>query len=106
MESPPPLQVLDKLDAHSVLLVKDWAMKFLPRKFRESQSDWFATRGIHWHITVAIRRVPELQMMKFVNLFPSRAQDSAAVLAIIDDRRTHPFEGSYVCTAQSVLQAR
>ena len=37
------------LDEKSVLLVQDWAMKFLPRKYRESQTDWFGSedcRGI------------------------------------------------------------
>ena len=45
------------LNHRSVLLVMDWAMKYtyLPRKFRESQCDWFAKRGIPWHITVALR---------------------------------------------------
>ena len=37
-----PLEVINALDESSELLVQDWAMKFLPRKFRESQSDWFA----------------------------------------------------------------
>ena len=32
-----PLEVINALDESSVLLVQDWAMKFLPRKFRESQ---------------------------------------------------------------------
>lgn len=40
------LDILNALDSTSVLLVQDWAMKFLPRKFRESQTDWFAKRGI------------------------------------------------------------
>ena len=31
-------------------------MKYMPRKYREAQSDWFAKRGLPWHITVAIRR--------------------------------------------------
>ena len=30
---------LDMLDETSVLLVQDWAMKVLPRKYRESQTD-------------------------------------------------------------------
>ena len=38
-------KILENLDAKSVFLTMDWAMKFLPRKFRESQSDWFGKRG-------------------------------------------------------------
>ncbi|KAL9954870.1 hypothetical protein ACROYT_G042455 [Oculina patagonica] len=36
------LSQLDALDSRSIVLVQDWAMKFLPRKFRESQTDWYA----------------------------------------------------------------
>ena len=50
------LDVLRSLNQESTLLVLDWAMKFLPRKFRESQSDWFGKRGISWHLTVATRK--------------------------------------------------
>ena len=39
-------EILENLDAKSIFLTMDWAMKFLPRKFRESQSDWFGKRGI------------------------------------------------------------
>ena len=81
------LEVIDSLNESSVLLVQDWAMKFLPRKFRESQSDWFAKRGMSWHITVATRRAEnqELQMMTFVHVYQTCNQDSCAVLSIIKD---------------------
>ena len=56
----------------SIVLVLDWAMKFLPRKFRESQSDWFGKRGIPWYISVAIRsNNGEMEMMTFVHVFDS-----------------------------------
>lgn len=81
------LEVINALDESSVLLVQDWAMKFLPRKFRESQSDWFAKRGMSWHITVATRREEnkDLQMMTFVHVFQTCNQDSCAVLSIMKD---------------------
>ena len=80
------LQVLKELDKTSVLLVLDWAMKYLPRKFRESQTDWFGKRGIPWHITVAFRRVDnEMETMTFVHLFEASTQDNCDVLAILDD---------------------
>lgn len=47
------VDLLENLDRSSVFLVQDWAMKHLPRKYRESQADWFGKRGISWHITVA-----------------------------------------------------
>ena len=36
------------------LVVMDWAMKFLQMKYREKQSDWFAKRGISWHVSTVI----------------------------------------------------
>ena len=91
------LDIVNALDDTSVLLVQDWAMKFLPRKFRESQTDWFAKRGISWHLTVAIKRGNDqkIQMMTFVNVFRSCSQDSCTVLSIMSDvvrklREGHP----------------
>ena len=80
------LDVLKNLDDHSVLLVLDWAMKYLPRKYRDSQSDWFGKRGISWHISTAMRKFDgQHEMLTFVHIFQSCNQDSVTVLAIIDD---------------------
>ena len=48
-------------------------MKFLPRKFRESQTDWFAKGGISCHLAVSTRGGNDLrlQMMTFVSVFRS-----------------------------------
>ena len=80
--------VLAQLDSKSVFLVQDWAMKYMPRKFWEAQSDWFAKRGLPWHITVAIRRSTEsnqFESLTFVHVFQNCAQDSAAVVSIMQD---------------------
>ena len=82
------LDAIDDLDESSALLVEDWGMKFLPHKYRESQSDWFGKRGLSWHFTVATRKIvpiQQLQMMTFVHVFKSCSQDSSAVLAIMED---------------------
>ena len=81
------IKVIDAVDENSVLLVQDWAMKFLPRKFRESQGDWFAKRGMSWHITVATRRVEnhELEMITFVHVYQTCNQDGCAVLSVMKD---------------------
>ena len=51
------LNSLDKMDDTSVLVTLDWAIKFIPRRYRESQADWFGNRvGISWHVSVATRR--------------------------------------------------
>ena len=62
-------------------------MKFLPRKFRESQTDWFGKRGISWHITVATRhnKDGENKIVTFVHAFEKCNQDSGTAVAILDD---------------------
>ena len=80
--------VLAKLDSRSVLLVQHWAMKYMPRKYREAQSDWFAKRGLPWHITVAIRRSEDsehFESQTLVHVFQSCAQDSVTVASIMLD---------------------
>ena len=49
------LDAINTLDAYSVLLFIDWAMKYLPRKYRESQADLFGKREIYWYIATALR---------------------------------------------------
>ena len=81
------LDIINALDNSSVLVVLDWAMKFIPRKYRESQADWFGKRGLSWHISVAMKKSPgeSLQTLTLVHLFQKSNQDSLYVLAIIDD---------------------
>ena len=38
--------ILASLDEFTIFVIQDWAMKYLPRKYRESQTDWFGKRGI------------------------------------------------------------
>ena len=79
------LAILDTLGADEVLIINDWAMKFLPQLFRESQQDWFAKRGISWHISVVYRRVGQVfQTQAFVHLIQSCSQDSSAVILIME----------------------
>ena len=81
------VNTIDNLNEDSFMLEQDWAMKYLPRKYRESQRDWFAKRGIPWHITVATRRssAGQLETMTFVHIFQSCSQDGSTVLAIMGD---------------------
>lgn len=90
------MDILDTLDDSSVLITQDWAMKFLPQKYRESQSDWFGKRGISWHISVAVRKNQgKLQSQSFVHVVENCNQDSFAVVRIIGHilstlKREHP----------------
>ena len=80
--------ILAKLDSRSVLLVQDWAMKYMPRKYREVQSDWFAKRGLPWHISVAIRRSEDsehFESQTLVRVFQNCAQDRVTVALIMLD---------------------
>ena len=82
------LDIIEALNETSIWLVEDWAMKFIPRKYRESRRDWFGKRGLSWHITVATRRASDpkqLEMMTFTHIFQSDSQDSYGVLAIMSD---------------------
>ena len=80
--------VLANLESRSVPLVQDWAMKYMPRKYREAQSDWFAKRGLPWHISVAIRRSEDsehFESQTLVHVFQSCAQNSVTVASIMLD---------------------
>ena len=48
--------VVDALTETEVLLITDWAMKFLPTSYRATQRDWFGKKGLPWHIAVAITK--------------------------------------------------
>ena len=80
--------VLDILNRDSALLVMDWAMKYLLRKFREFQCDWFTNRGIPWHITVVLTHSDQsgpLEKQTIVHVFENCPQDSVSVTAILHD---------------------
>ena len=78
------LEILQKLNTESVFITQDWAMKFLPRKYRESQSDWFGKRGISWHISVAVRRHNnQLESQGLIHIVQNCTQGSSAVVSIM-----------------------
>ena len=47
-------EIIDNLKPSQMLLIMDWAMKFIPTSFRETQRDWFGKKGKSWHLSVAI----------------------------------------------------
>ena len=78
--------VLKSLQDNSVMVVMDWAMKFLQLKYREKQSEWFGKRGINWHVSCVISKNTaddSLQVQSYVHLFDSCAQDWYTVCAIL-----------------------
>lgn len=79
------INALNTLDQQSALIIQDWAMKLLPRYYRESQGDWFAKRGISWHISVVVRKVDnEYETQAFVQVVEQCSQDSACVVALTE----------------------
>lgn len=78
--------MLDKLSPQEVTVTQDWAMKFLPQKYRETQADWFGKRGISWHISVAARKTPEgkLQQQSLVHVVKNCSQDTPTVVSIME----------------------
>ena len=76
--------ILDSLDENSVHVTQDWAMKFLPQ-YRESQSDWFAKRGISWHISVVARKIQgRFYHQTFVHIVENCTQASFTVVRILE----------------------
>ena len=73
------VNVLDNLKPNQALLVLDWVMKFLPKFFREKQSDWFGQKGLNWHVTVCIFKDGEGNLK--VNIFTS-GQDQLSLSSL------------------------
>ena len=62
-------------------------MKFISRKYRECQTDWFGKRGIPWHVTVVMRKRSDgkYETLTLCHVFRSCSQDSCAVLSVMSD---------------------
>ncbi|KAK3106377.1 hypothetical protein FSP39_018797 [Pinctada imbricata] len=79
--------ITGSLKVGEMFVVSDWAMKFLPRKYREGQTDWFGKRGINWHITVCATKPHDQYVLDtYVHILESQApQDSQITSALIID---------------------
>ena len=78
------ITVLERLDETSVLITQDWAMKWLPQKYRETQADWFGKRGLSWHISVVVCRIAEdHKQQTFLHIIEQCSHDASAVVQII-----------------------
>lgn len=59
-------------------------MKLLPKTFRETQADWFAKRGMSWHISVVMRKINgKLQQQTLVHIVENNNQESETVIKIV-----------------------
>ena len=79
--------IADHIETNDVMITCDWAMKFLPRRYREGQLDWFAKRGINWHVSVSLIKLEQkLQTMTHLHLFRTQtSQDASTTTAIVTD---------------------
>ncbi|CAG2246841.1 unnamed protein product [Mytilus edulis] len=80
-------KLLENMLTSEVFIVFDWAMKYLPRRYREDQSNWFAKRGINWHISIVFHKTEnDLESLGFVHIFQNQiSQDSRTTSAVILD---------------------
>ena len=64
--------VLGNLELTQIMLVIDWAMKFIPSCYRETQADWYGKKGRPWHVAAVISKNVEngeLEVSRYVLLF-------------------------------------
>ena len=79
-------QILNSLEEDEAFIVVDWAMKFTAMKFRKKQAEWFAKRGINYHVSSVItKRDESLEVTCYVHLVNSCQQDWFAVLSILEN---------------------
>ena len=65
--------VLGNLELTQIMLVIDWAMKFIPSYYRETQADCYGKKGPRpWHVAAVISKNVEngeLEVSRYVLLF-------------------------------------
>ncbi|XP_061184852.1 uncharacterized protein LOC133192865 [Saccostrea echinata] len=100
------VDLLDSMQTCHVLLVMDWAMKFLPLLHRERQSDWFGQKGISWHVTVCITKDDKgsLKHSTWVHIFESGKQDWFAVASILEHTLSSVVQ-QYPCVKEAFLRS-
>ena len=95
---------LNALNSETILVINDWAMKLLPMKYRETQSEWFGKRGMNWHFSAVVHSSDhpdckpsqcEYQIHSFIAVFDSCKQDWFSVSCILEEvlsivKETHP----------------
>ncbi|KAL9961192.1 hypothetical protein ACROYT_G030092 [Oculina patagonica] len=80
--------VIRNLNESTVLVVMDWAMKFLQMKYREKQTDWYAKRGISWHVSTVIFKEEasnNVEVQTYAHMFDCCQQDWFAVCSIFEN---------------------
>ena len=83
-------KIIDYLKGDEAFIVVAWAIKFIAMKFREKLSEWFAKRGINWHMrSVVVRQEESLEVTCYVHLLNSCKQDWFSVLSVLGNFLCH-----------------
>ena len=76
--------ILENLSDNEVFIERDWAMKFIPLQYRESQSSWFGKRGLNWHVTVTtFKNQDDLASHTIFHIFDAATQDAETSNAVL-----------------------
>lgn len=49
-------EILEQLGPNQAHITLDWAMKFLPMKYRETQEEWYGQKGRSWHVSAVVTK--------------------------------------------------
>ena len=79
-------ETLGALNDESVLVIMDWAMKYLPQRYREQMSDFYGKRGKSWHVACIVFKIGEneFDVETMVHIFDSCIQDWFSVACIVE----------------------
>jgi hypothetical protein len=79
--------IIDNLDDSSIFWIRDFAMKYLPQKFLETQQEWFGKKGktIHIDCIFYIDENKKLSKVTYITIIESCVQDAYAVLCIFEN---------------------
>lgn len=77
--------IIDGLKTDEVLVIMDSAIKFLPLSFREKQSEWFAQKGMNWHICVCVYKFEDntIQVRDKLYIFICREDTGITILVCL-----------------------
>ena len=91
-------ETLGALNDQSVLVTMDWAMKYLPQRYREQMSDFYGKRGKSWHVACVVFKTGEneFSVETIVHIFDSCIQDWFSVASIVEHvlvtiKQEHPI---------------
>ena len=98
-------KALRGLTDDTCLIIMDWAMKYLPQRYRERMSDFFGKKGRNWHVSAVITKSSEgFQVECYVHLFDSCVQGAFAVTSIVESL-LHAVRNDYQSIKKAYLRS-